>query len=147
MGVGSAEQFERGKRALAEEKLLEALAAFESAHRAEPANAEYQSYYALMHALERGRTREGLELAREAVQRAPELSSTHLNLAKVMLACRDKGGAVEALKQGLVHHPSDVALKSELKKLGLRKPPVFKKLPRDHLLNKYAGKIAHWWRR
>ncbi len=146
MSVG-AENFARGKRAMADNKLLEALAAFETAHRAEPSNAEYQSYYALMHALERGRTREGLELARDAARRAPELPASHLNVAKVLLACRDKAGAVEALKLGLSHHPTDAPLLAELKKLGMRKPPVFTSLPRDHVLNKYAGKIAHWWRR
>ncbi|HSI05518.1 MAG TPA: hypothetical protein VLC93_13620, partial [Myxococcota bacterium] len=63
------------------------------------------------------------------------------------LACKDKAGAVAALKHGLAHHPGNEALLAEIKKLGVRKPPVFKKLPRDHPLNKYAGKIAHWFRR
>jgi predicted Zn-dependent protease len=147
MGVGSVEQFERGKRAMADDRLLEALTAFESAYRAEPTNAEYQSYYALMHALERGRTREALALARDAAERAPQLAVSHLNLAKVLVAGKDKAGAVEALKRGLTHHPNNEALLAETKKLGVRKPPVFKNLRRDHPLNKYAGKIAHWFRR
>jgi predicted Zn-dependent protease len=146
MTPGAAHQFERGKRALESGELLEALAAFEAAHRADMENAEYQSYYGLLHALERGRTREGLELARAAAERAPQLPNVHVNLARVLVASRDKAGAVSALRQGLEHHPGNTTLLGELKKLGVRKPPVFKNLPRDHLLNKYAGKIAHWFR-
>lgn len=144
MGAGSV-HFERGKRAMANSQMLDALAAFEAAHRAEPDNAEFQSFYGLLHALERGRTREGLDMARAAAERAPDLASVHLNLARVLTKCEDKAGAVAAVRKGLEHHPRDPGLLAECKLLGVRRPPTFKNLPRGHWLNKYVGKLTWWW--
>jgi predicted Zn-dependent protease len=145
--TSGASHFEHGKQALADDHGLEALRAFEAAYNAEPENAEYESYFALVNALERGRVREGLQLARKAAERAPEIVTVHLNLARILLQNKDKAGAIDTLRRGLVHHPDNEELTREVRRLGVRKPPVFKSLSRDHPLNKYAGKLKHWLQR
>jgi hypothetical protein len=45
---------------------------------------------------------------------------------------------IAMLRQGL-QHGEDIDILKELERLGIRKLPIFRNLPRHHPLNKYPG--------
>lgn len=134
--------FARGKEALARGQGLEALRLFELASAADPGNAEYQSYVALLNALERGRIREAVDLAAAAAARAPDVPSVYVNLTRIHIKAGDKESAVQVLREGLRRHGDDPDMLTLMHQVGVRKPPIFESLPRSHFLNKYLGKLA-----
>lgn len=118
---------------------LEALAILERAHKVHPENPQVASWLGILLAEERGQTKRGLELCEEALGRDRSCPTLYYHLAKVQLRAGDKARAIEVLREGLREHPEDEQLRGALVSLGIRKPPPFKGLSRDHPLNKYAG--------
>ena len=96
------------------------------------------SYLGLCRALTGGDPGEALGLCREAVSREPESPEHYLNLGKVLVLAGRCDEAIDVFREGMKRgsHPGIAA---ELALLGIRKPPVFSRLPRSHPLNKYAG--------
>lgn len=89
---------------------------------------------------------EGIALCRQALTRDPRHPVMYLNLAKALLAVGHREEAVQVLRQGaaIASSPEIIA---ELERLGIRKPPVFPRLPRKHPLNKYAGLLLSFFGR
>jgi tetratricopeptide (TPR) repeat protein len=77
-------------------------------------------------------------LCREAVYREPGNPLHHLHLGRVYLLAGEKELAVTAFRMGLsfAEHPE---LLAELKRIGMRHPPLFTFLSRRHLLNRCCG--------
>lgn len=77
-------------------------------------------------------------LCREAVFREPGNPLHHLHLGRVFLLSGRKDLAVATFSTGLKFgdHPE---LKAELKRMGMRRPPLFTFLGRRHLLNRCFG--------
>lgn len=140
MTVGA--DFECGKALLNDGRSFEALPFIERAYAEEPLNPEYQSYYGLVMALERGQVRLSIDLCREAVDRARERPELYLNLARVHLKAGRKADAFDALQDGLRCDPQNEGLKALAAGFGTRRPPFFRNLPRGHVLNKYLGRLA-----
>jgi len=140
--------FARGLRALDEGKTLVALAFFEASlklHDSAPSPARrerYSSYYGYCLAAALGRTREGLAICRKAAQGEFFSPDILLNLARVHLLAGQRREAWETLLQGLSLDPEHEALRTEVKRMGIRKPRAIPFLDRAHPLNKVAGRIG-----
>ncbi len=83
---------------------------------------------------------EAIPLAREAVDREPENPLHYYNLGRVLSLSGDREQALTILRKGM-EHGMHFELLREMQSIVIRKPPVFKMLPRKHFLNKYAGLI------
>ena len=83
------------------------------------------------------------ELCHAAVRMNRKEVQSWLNLAEVYIQAGQKGDAVEALTVGLPYTKRDVRLIRALRKLGVRRPPVFAFLERKHFLNRHIGKLRH----
>jgi Flp pilus assembly protein TadD len=79
-------------------------------------------------------------LCLEAINQEPNLPLHYLNLARVQKLAGHRFRAIKILQMGL-KQPGNQKIVAELKVLGIRRPPLFQKLDRDHPLNKYGGKF------
>jgi tetratricopeptide (TPR) repeat protein len=114
------------------------------AYLADPESPRRRSAYALGLALIRGQFVAGIELARRAVQQSCADPDLYLDLARIHLAIGAKAEAVRNLRRGLMVAPEHERLHRELAKLGVRRSPPFRFLPRNHLLNRGLGRIHCW---
>jgi len=144
----SERSFERGLRSLERGNLVEALAYFEAALRLEegharsPRRARYASFYGYALAAALGRTKAGLEICTRAAGSDLFCPEIYLNLARVQLMGSDRRGAWRSLVRGLSLDPGHAAIRTEMRKMGLRRRPVLPFLERDHVINRAAGKLA-----
>lgn len=99
------------------------------------------SYLAYCLALNCKQFDEAIALGREALEAEPSSPVFCLNLGRVFLLAGRKDEAITVFRQGLAVS-RDSALISQLEELGARKPPLFKALPRKHLINKSFGFLA-----
>ena len=139
--ISADDLFERGVRLLAEANSLGALACFEKAYVTEQ-TPRIRSYLGYCIAAQRGQTEEALRLCLSAIEEDPGNPDHYLNMGRVYLTSKRKNEAIAALRKGLSAGDSP-AIKALLADLGMRKKQVFPFLPRQHLLNKYAGLILH----
>lgn len=133
------QQVKRGAAAAEQGNTLVALSLLESAARlgSTPLLASYLGYCM---ARERQQFKKGAGLCLDAVKEDPEQAIHYLNLGRVYLAAGEKVLAIKTLRQGLRLGRNRLIL-AELKKLGIRRPPVFRSLPRTHALNKHLGRL------
>lgn len=68
----------------------------------------------------------------------------YLNFGRVYLAAGDKGNAFDTFHKGLARDRRNKDLTWELKKLGIRRPPVLPFLPRSFFVNRFLGRLRHW---
>ena len=144
----SERSFERGLRSHARGNSLEALAYFEAALRLEEGSprtgrrARIASYYGICLASALGRTREGLELCSRAANSDLFSPDIYLNLARVQIMTTDRRGAWNSLVRGLSLDPGHRAIRSEMRKMGLRRRPALAFLGRSHPVNRNVGILA-----
>lgn len=148
MSSRSAEMsFKKGLQALDGGSHLEALAFFESALNLEERSGKpaprmkYLSYYGLALSLAAGRTEEAIEMCEKALSLEFYNPDLYLNAARVYLAAGQRRRAHKAVCQGLRIEKRHPALLILLRSMGLRKRPIFKFLPRRHVLNRMTGKV------
>ncbi len=129
----------QGIAAAEEGNTLVALVHFENALRLSPTPL-VGSYLGYCLARERRQLQRGLALCQQAIEADPNNGTHYLNLARVQLLSGQKAKAITSLRKGLKfgRNPHIV---EELKRLGLRKAPVFGGLERSHLLNRFTGKV------
>jgi tetratricopeptide (TPR) repeat protein len=117
------------------------------AYSAEQPNAPFisslRSFYGVTIAIVRGDLSRGRRLCEEAVFQGVLEPELYINLATVYLHSGRKDLAVETLDTGLSLSPGDRILKRLREQLGRRQRPVFPFLNRNHLLNRYAGRLRH----
>jgi tetratricopeptide (TPR) repeat protein len=149
MSTKSAEMsFRKGLQALEEKRHLESLAYFESALNQEERSGnlaprmKYLSYYGLALSLAAGRTHEAIEMCERALSVEFYNPDLYLNVARVYLTAGERRRAHKALCQGLRIEKGHAGLLSEIRRMGLRKRPVFGFLPRHHLLNRMSGRLV-----
>jgi tetratricopeptide (TPR) repeat protein len=107
----------------------------------EAAQARYESYYGLCLSRSPSRLREALEHCRKAVKLEPYRTDVWLNLGRVALSAGRRGEAYRALEQGRSIDPAHAGIAKELRKLGVRRPPVVAFLPRQHPVNVLLGRM------
>lgn len=134
---GTAELFAKGVEALGNGHFYLARTCFERAVE-EERTPRHCSYLAISLAKTLGACRESVSLGREAISREPENPIHYLHLSRIYLMASKRQEALEVLREGL-KYGRDPALIRELEALGTRKPVVFKRLSRQHFLNKFAG--------
>ena len=135
----SDEWFERGLEALGNGHVYMARTCFENVARGDRHPAAC-SYLALCQAKTRGKFSDAIALAREAIVREPDNSVLYQNLGRIYQLAGMRMEAVEVLREGVRRGAGEAAV-AELHRIGTRKPPPFRRLHRNHPLNKYVGKL------
>lgn len=118
--------------------------AFEHLSRAyltDPQSARYRSAYALALALVRGQFLGAAELARAAVRQEFYNPDLYLNLARIYLTFDMKSDAIRFLRRGLMVEPDNEQIQTRLVELGVRRRPLFRFLPRNHVFNRLLGRV------
>ena len=95
----------------------------------------------------RAQHKRGLELCRRAIDLDFYRAETYVLLAKTHLLLGDRRAAFDTLGRGLQIDPTDSELMTLRRKLGERKQPILRFLPRNHILNRTLGKLRHRLRR
>jgi tetratricopeptide (TPR) repeat protein len=103
--------------------------------------ARYISYYGYLTGIVGHDYQRGIQLCNEAIKREFFHPDFYLNLGRLYLAIRNKRLAVKAFYKGLRIDGAHKELNEEIRKLGVRKKPVFSFFERDNPLNKLAGKM------
>ena len=135
------DHFRRGREALAADAGADALGHFRSAHRLEPGNPLYASYYGLALGLVERRLDRALALCREAAKEEFFNPVHYHNLARLHLAFGFKAEAVRYLRRGLMIDPDNDAIGAEIRNLGVRRRPPLAFLRRQNLLNRLVGRV------
>lgn len=101
------------------------------------------SYYGYCLALEGQSLKLARACCRDAIRAEPANSLHYLHLGRVYLLAGKRRKAIRTFHLGLVHGP-DPRIVLELKRLGIRRSPVFPALPRRHPINRIFGRLLHW---
>lgn len=135
------DHYRRGAEALTAGGGPDALAHFRSAHRLDPGNALYASYYGLALGLVERRLDRALALCRDAAKEEFFNPVHYHNLAKLHLSFGFKAEAVRYLRRGLMIDPDNRAIALEIRNLGVRRRPPLSFLRRRNILNRWAGRV------
>lgn len=87
-----------------------------------------------------GQLKEGIALCEKAISLSPNQPEHYLNLGRIYLLANKRERAIRIFKTGL-RVRKDPRIIGELKRLGIRKPPLVGSLSRDHVINVWAGKM------
>ena len=87
-----------------------------------------------------GQLKEGIALCKKAISLNPNLAEHYLNLGRIYLLANRRELAIRIFKSGL-RIRKDPRIITELKSLGIRKPPFLGSLSREHPINIVAGKV------
>jgi tetratricopeptide (TPR) repeat protein len=131
------EFYEKGLHALSNGHVYLALVCFEQAANLEK-SPMYCSHLAFCLAKARGQYREAISICAEVLKEEPANHVHYLNLGRIYLLSGEREKALQTLRDGLQYDKNGEILR-ELERLGMRKPPVFPSLKREHPLNKYCG--------
>jgi tetratricopeptide (TPR) repeat protein len=121
-----------------------------------PFNALLLSYYGYLDAIVNKNYERGKNLCKTAIEIFEEESREegslrhkgfqavlYLHLGRTYLAGGTKKSAVKAFKRGLKADPKDTDLLSEVRRIGIRRKPIFPFLKRSNPINKYIGMLIH----
>ncbi len=141
---GSAEAaFEQGMEAFLRADASAAHAAFERAHRREPRDPRYMSWYGMTLVVVERNSNLGLVLCDQALRGGGGDPDLLLNQARVHLALNQRERTVRALQRGLDLWPNHPGLLSARDALGWRRRPVLGFLSRNNPLNTWLGRLRH----
>ena len=141
---GSAQAaFEQGQAAFLRGDASGAHAAFERAHRREPRDPRYMSWYGLTLVLVEKNSNLGVLLCDQAIRGAGADPDLVLNQARVHLALNQRERTVRVLKRGLDLWPQHPGLQRARDCLGWRRRPVLPFLSRDNAVNRLLGQLRH----
>lgn len=133
--------FKAGIILLKQNKTGEAFLAFKQALKIKPEEPMFLSYFGLCLAMIDKSAVDAVVLCEKAAKEGffhPEL---FINLGKVYLIKHDRKKAFMAFKKGLSVDGKNSDLQNELKKMGIRKQPIFPSLGRNNAINCLAGKV------
>jgi tetratricopeptide (TPR) repeat protein len=127
----------KGMAALHEGSTLVAMVHFEDAMKLDDSPTA-RSFLAFCLAKEQHQFGRAATLCLSAMQEEPNKALHYLNLGRIYLLAGEKTRAIKTFRKGLKLERNRQII-DELKKLGLRQPPVVKTLHRDNPLNKCLG--------
>ncbi len=139
--------FEEGLAAFAARDLAGAHAAFERAHRRDPREPAFMSWYGLTLVLVEKNSNLGVLLVDQALRAAGPGPELLLNSARVHLALNQRDRAVRAVHRGLEQWPDDPRLCAARDAMGARREPVLPFLTRGNPLNRVLGRLRQRWAR
>ncbi len=137
--------YEAGRAAFLARDLDAAHRAFERAHRREPRDPRFMSWYGVTLVLVERNSNLGMVLCDEALRTAGPDPELLLNQARVHVSLRQRERSVRAIVRGLELWPEDARLVAARDALGIRRPPVISFLSRDNPLNRILGRVRHRW--
>lgn len=139
--------FKKGLSALVEQDYTEASSMFRRAleldrdrSKRQP-DMRYLSYYGYSLAKAKVSTSTAIQACRTAVSRQKNDPVLFLNLGRVYVLSGKVSLAAESFERGLRLAPEDRALRNELARIDRRAKPAFSVLSRDHVFNRWAGKL------
>ncbi len=135
------EHFNEGMKAYKKNDYFAARESFEKAVEGFPQNPRYLSYAGLMMVLSGRDSLDGFDYLNAAVELDPKRGEFYFNLYSAYSKVGDLKKAFDFLYEGEKQEPDNVAIRKEIELRGRRKESVFSSLHRDHILNKYFGKI------
>lgn len=136
-------EFKSGLTQLNNQYASKALEHFNKAVELDERNPFYISYLGLAMAAAQQKWQDAEELCYSAVRMKRTQPELYMNLAEVYRLQGKRQDAVETLLEGLPLTKRDARIAKALRKYGVRRPPVFSFLDRDHLLNKHLGKVRY----
>ncbi len=101
----------------------------------------YLSYYGYLTGMVSHNYHRGIELCNEAIKKEFFHPDFYLNLGRLYLGISNKNMAVKIFYKGLRIDKTNKELIEEIKKLGIRKKPVFSFFKRENLVNRFAGRL------
>jgi hypothetical protein len=137
---------EEGVAAFVARDLTAAHAAFERAHRRDPRDPVFMSWYGLTLVLVERNSNLGVSLVDQALRVAGPSPELLLNSARAHLALKQRERAIRAVGRGLELWPSDPRLIAARDALGWRSKPIISFLSRNNPLNRILGRLRHRWR-
>jgi hypothetical protein len=120
---------------------MAALDHFANAHRRDPSDPRYRSYYGWAVAMIEHRLDRGLALCRSALREGGDQPELYHNLSRILLAHGRKTEGFKYIRRGLMLEPRNPALLLEWRRLGVRRSPVLSFLPRTHIVNRVLGRL------
>jgi tetratricopeptide (TPR) repeat protein len=139
--------WEEGLAAYTARDLAGAHAAFERAHRRDPRDPIFMSWYGLTLVLVEKNSNLGVSLIDQALRVAGPSPELLLNSARVHLALNQRERAVRAVARGLELWPEDPRLLLARSVMGSRREPVLPFLSRKNPVNRFFGRLRHRWAR
>ena len=139
--------FQQGLQYLRQNHLAEASNAFRALFKTEPDEPCYLSYYGLIVALHEKNFQDGINFCRAAILRASCEAELYVNLCRVYARGGQRKKALETLVEGLKFASDKPSILTEMRRMGCRRKPVLRFLPRDHFLNKSLGKFTYQFRK
>lgn len=136
-------EFKEGLNQLHNQYASKALAHFSNAAKLDEKNPFYMSYLGLAMAAAQQRWEDAEDLCYTAVRMKRTQPELYLNLAEVYRLQEKRQNAVETLLEGFPLTKRDARIGKALRKYGVRRPPVFPSLQRDHILNRSLGRIRY----
>jgi tetratricopeptide (TPR) repeat protein len=103
----------------------------------------FLSYLGCAVARTQGRAAEGLALCEQAVKVEFYQPENWANLAEVLILCGRRGEAMNAIEQGMDIDSRFGRLQVIHRRLGERRPPVVRFLPRSNPLNHLLGMVRY----
>jgi tetratricopeptide (TPR) repeat protein len=137
--------WDEGLALFAARDLAGAHAAFERAHRRDPRDPAFMSWYGLTLVLVERNSNLGVSLVDQALRAAGPGPELLLNSARVHLALNQRDRAIRAISRGLELFPDDPRLQAARDAMGTRSAPVLPFLSRKNPLNRLLGRIRHRW--
>lgn len=135
--------FNAGRVFLEQDKAAEARRAFEHALERRPNEPRYLSFAGFAMARSGPVGREAILLCERAARLGGHRPEIYHNLGRVYLATGDRKKARRAFRQGLALDHANTELLRDLECMGIRRPPVFRALPRGHMVNRAAGRMLN----
>jgi tetratricopeptide (TPR) repeat protein len=139
--------WEEGVAAYTARDLPGAHAAFERAHRRDPRDPIFMSWYGLTLVLVEKNSNLGVSLVDQALRAVGPSPELLLNSARVHLALNQRERAVRAVARALELWPEDPRLLVARAAMGTRSAPVLPFLSRNNPLNRFLGRLRHRWAR
>ena len=141
---GSAQSvFEEGMDAFLRGDAVTAHGAFERAHRREPRDPRFMSWYGLTLVLVEKNSNLGVLMCDQALRGAGADPDLLLNQARVHLALNQRERTIRAIQRGLELWPSHPGLLHARDCLGSRRRPVLPFFSRNSALNRWLGQLRH----
>lgn len=103
-------------------------------------SAEMLSLMGYSVASEAGQIKKGIEMCLKAISLNSHNSDHYLHLGRIYLLAKKKNLAIRTFKLGL-KAGKNPKIVEELRLLGNRQSPPFSSLPRNHVVNRFAGKV------
>jgi len=135
------EHFREGQVELDRQRIDAALDHFRSAHRLDPTSPRFRSYFGLCLGLGERRFDRALELCRSAAKEEFFNPALYHNLARLHLAFGFKADGIRFLRRALMIDPRNAAVLADLRALGIRRRPVLGFLRRNHVINRWIGRL------